>query len=98
MSAKNTAKKVSKPAKKAKKSTSKKAEKSNSKSKYHCCVCDEEMTAQVETACTTGPETRAMLVDLEGKNLVHSSPTVQLTCPNGHTRNYTCRQGSDVEP
>lgn len=95
MSAKKATKKASKPAKKAKKSTSKRAAKATSKSKYRCCVCDAEMTAQVESACSAPPVIRT-LVHLEEVNLATGPHTVQLTCPNGHTCNYPCTQGSDV--
>jgi hypothetical protein len=65
--------------------------------KYYCCVCDEEMTAQVHSECSALPDNRVLMVQIKGMQLVHSSHNVQLTCPNGHTCNYPCVRGSNGE-
>ncbi len=62
--------------------------------KYRCCVCDEDVTAQVLTACSQGPETRAIFqaptLVVRGKKLPHTSRSVIVTCSNGHQCEYPC--------
>jgi hypothetical protein len=53
------------------------------------------MTAQVESACNANPVIAALAYRVN-MNPAPRPHTVQLTCPNGHTCNYPCTQGSDV--
>ena len=66
--------------------------------KYICCVCEEDVTAQVLTACTQGPETRAAFTAtttvFKGKTLLDASDSVFVTCSKGHQCEYPCLDGS----
>ena len=67
--------------------------------KYVCCVCDEDVTSRVLTACSQGPETRAAFAApttvFKGKTLLNTSHSVFVTCSKGHQCEYPCLDGSD---
>ena len=62
--------------------------------KYICCQCDEDVTAQVVSACRQGSDTRAAFqaptMVFKGMNLVHATGSVFVTCSNKHHCEFPC--------